>query len=138
MKKLLPFIGLLALLLSVPVLAQQTIDSLKKLDIYYFHGQRRCPTCLAVEQATQDLLSSDFKKELDTGILKFTVLNYQKPESQTLVQKYAVWGSALLLVNNKGEMVDLTEKVFRTARHKPEQFREDLRSIIQQQLRIAK
>lgn len=136
MKKLWPFIGLLALLLSAPVLAQQTIDSVKKLDLYYFHGQRRCPSCLAVEQATQDLLNSDFKKERDAGVLKFTVLNYEKPESQALVQKYAVWGSALLLVNKKGEMVDLTEKLFRTARHKPEQFREDLRSVIQRQLRV--
>jgi hypothetical protein len=136
MKKLWPFISLLMLILSVPVLAQQTIDSVKKLDIYYFHGQRRCPTCLAVEQATQDLLNSDFKKELDAGVLKFTALNYEKPESQALVQKYAVWGSALLIVNNRGEMVDLTEKVFRTARHEPEQFRDDLRSIIHQQLRV--
>lgn len=135
MKKPWTFVGILALLLSVSVLAQ-TIDSVKKLDIYYFHGQRRCTTCLTVEQATQDLLNSDFKKELDAGILKFTVLNYEKPENQALVQKYAVWGSALLIVNNKGEMVDLTEKLFRTARHKPEQFREDFRSIIQQQLRV--
>ncbi len=135
MKKPWPFIGILALLLSVAVLAQ-TIDSVKKLDIYYFHGQRRCATCLAVEQATQDLLNSEFKKELDAGVLKFTLLNYEKPESQALVQKYAVWGSALLIVNNKGEMIDMTEKLFRTARHKPDQFREDLRSIIQQQLRV--
>jgi hypothetical protein len=136
MKKLLPFIGLLALLLNVPVAAQPAIDSIKKLDIYYFHGQRRCPTCLTVEQATLGLLTSDFKQELDAGVLKFTVLNYEKPESQALVQKYAVWGSALLIVNNRGEMIDLTEKLFRTARHKPEQFREDLRSIIRQQLSV--
>lgn len=134
MKKLLPLIGLLALFLSTSVFAMEVVNTPKKLDIYYFHGHRRCATCLAVENETRALLSSDFKNELDTGVLKLMVLNLEEPESQTLVQKYGIWGSSLLLVNNQGQKVDLTELGFRFARNKPERFREELRSIIQQQL----
>ncbi len=134
MKKLLPLIGLLALFLNTSVFALEVIDTAKKLDIYYFHGHRRCATCLAVENETRALLSSDFKKELDTGVLKLTVLNLEEPESQALVQKYGIWGSSLLLVNNQGQKVDLTELGFRSARNKPERFHEELRAIIQQQL----
>jgi hypothetical protein len=136
MKKLLPFIGLLTLLLSSSLYAQEIVENTKKLDIYYFHGHHRCATCLSIEQETKVLLSSDFKQKLDTGVLRFTVLNYEESENQALVQKYAIWGSSLLLVNNQGEKVDLTELAFRSARHKPEQFREELRSIIQQQLSV--
>jgi hypothetical protein len=62
------------------------------------------------------------------------VLNLEEPESQTLVQKNGIWGPSLLLVNNQGQKVDLTELGFRFARNKPERFREELRAIIQQQL----
>ena len=134
MKKLLPLIGLLALFMTTLVFAQEVIDTAKKLDIYYFHGHRRCATCRAIENETRALLSSDFKKELDTGVVKLTVLNLEEPESQALVQKYGIWGPSLLLANNQGQKVDLTELGFRFARNKPERFREELRSIIQQQL----
>ena len=134
MKKLLPLIGLLALFLSTSIFALEVVNTPKKLDIYYFHGHLRCVTCLAVENETRALLGSDFKKELDTGILKLTVLNLEEPESQTLVQKYGIWGPSLLLVNNQRQKVDLTELGFRFARNKPERFREELRAIIQQQL----
>jgi hypothetical protein len=134
MKKLLPLIGLLALFLSTSVFAQEVIETAIRLDIYYFHGHRRCATCLAVEKETRALLRSDFKRELDTGVLKFTVLNLEEPESQSLVQKYGIWVSSLLLVNKQGQKVDLTGLGFRSARNKPERFREELRSIIQQQL----
>ena len=134
MKKLLPLIGLLALFMTTLVFAQEVIDTAKKLDIYYFHGHRRCATCRAIENETRALLSSDFKKELDTGVVKLTVLNLEEPESQALVQKYGIWGSSLLLVNNQGQKVDLTELGFRSARNKPERFREELRSIIRHQL----
>jgi len=83
MKKLLPLIGLLALFLSTSVFALEVVNTPIKLDIYYFHGHRRCVTCLAVENETRALLSSDFKNELDTGVLKLTVLNLEEPESQT-------------------------------------------------------
>lgn len=134
MTKRLLYLGLLALCLGAPVFAQKATETAKKLDIYYFHGHRRCATCLAVENETRNLLSSDFKKELDSGILKFTVLNLEKTESQALVQKYGIWGSSLLLVNEQGQKVDLTGLGFKAARKKPEQFRAELRSIIQQQL----
>jgi hypothetical protein len=134
MKKLLPLIGLLALFLTTSVFAQEVIDTAKKLDIYYFHGHRRCATCRAIENETRALLSSDFKKELDSGVLKLMVLNLEETENQSLVQKYGIWGSSLLLVNSQGQKVDLTELGFRFARNKPERFREELRSIIQQQL----
>ncbi len=66
--------------------------------------------------------------------MKLKMLNLEEPENQALVQKYVIWGSSLLLVNKQGQKVDLTEFGFRSARYKPERFREELRSIIRQQL----
>lgn len=133
MKKRLPLISFL-LLLTASAFAGEVLEAAQKLDIYYFHGQRRCATCLEVEQQTRALIASDFQKELDAGLLKLTVLNLEKPESKALVEKYRIWGSSLLLVNDRGQKIDLTGVGFRSARNKPEQFRQELRAVIRRQL----
>jgi hypothetical protein len=130
MRKLLPLIGWLVLSATASAFAGEVLDSAKKLEIYYFHGHRRCATCLAVEKETRALVASDFQKEVDAGVLKLTLLNLEKPESKALVEQYGIWGSSLLLVNDWGQKVDRTGLGFQSARNQPEQFREQLRSII--------
>jgi hypothetical protein len=137
MKKLL-LIGFLALLANTCVLAQETPDSAKKLDVYYFHGKIRCATCLAVEKETRALVDSAFKKELATGTLHLSVMSLDKPDDDAVAQKYGIWGTSLLLVNDKGMKTDMTEVAFRFALNKPEKFREALRTAIQKQLGQAK
>jgi hypothetical protein len=137
MKKLL-LIGLLTFLAHTTLLAQEIHGTETKLDIYYFHGNLRCATCLAVEKETRALVDSTFKNELATGILRLTVLNLEKPDGHEVAQKYGVWGSSLLLVNDKGEKTDMTQVAFRLARNKPEEFDEALQTAIQQQLGQAK
>ncbi|MDD2761244.1 MAG: hypothetical protein PHH11_13250, partial [Methylomonas sp.] len=60
MQRLLPLAGLLALLICSSAFAQAVADSGQKLDVYYFHSQRRCPTCLAIEKETRRLLEDSF------------------------------------------------------------------------------
>jgi hypothetical protein len=134
MKIRLPWLGLLALLVCYSAFTQAVTQSSQKLDVYYFHGQRRCPTCLAIEKETRRLLEDSFKVEMDTGELKLTVLNLEKDESQPLAKKFEISGSSLLLVDAQGQKIDLTPMAFATARKQPEQFREQLTAAIQQQL----
>lgn len=130
MKKLFPLAGLLALLVCSSAFAQ----SGQKLDVYYFHSQRRCPTCLAIEKETRRVLEDSFKAEMDAGVLKLTVLNLEKAESQPLSKKFEIWGSSLLLVDAQGQKTDLSPMAFASARKQPEQFREQLAAAIRQQL----
>jgi len=134
MKKLLALAGLLTLLVCSSAFAQAVAETGQKLDVYYFHSQRRCPTCLAIEQETRRVLEDGFKAEMDAGVLKLTVLNLEKAESQPLAQKFEIWGSSLLLVDSQGRKIDLSPMAFATARKQPEQFREQLTAAIRQQL----
>ena len=133
-KVLMPLLGLLALLALTTAWAEETLHAAKQLDVYYFHGKRRCPTCLAVETETRAVIETAFKKETDAGILKFSVLNLDDPASRGIAEQYGVWGSTLLMVDAQGQKTDLTDMGFRSARSKPEQFREELRAAIQQRL----
>lgn len=134
MKKLLALAGLLVLLVCSSAFAQAVAETGKKLDVYYFHSQRRCPTCLAIEKETRRVLEDSFKAEMAAGVLKLTVLNLEKAESQPLAQKFEIWGSSLLLVDSQGQMINLSPMAFASARKQPEQFREQLAATIRQQL----
>ncbi|MDP2179359.1 nitrophenyl compound nitroreductase subunit ArsF family protein [Methylicorpusculum sp.] len=134
MKKLFPLAGLLALLVCSSAFAQAVAQSGQKLDVYYFHSQRRCPTCLAIEKEPRRVLDDSFKAEMGAGVLKLTVLNLEKEESQPLAKKFEIWGSSLLLVNAQGQMINLSPMAFATARKQPEPFREQLEAAIRQQL----
>lgn len=134
MKRLLPWIGLLALLVCSWAFAQAVAQTGQKLDVYYFHSQRRCPTCLAIEKETRRVLEDSFKAEMEAGALKLTVLNLEKAESQPLAQWFEIWDSSLLLVDAQGQKIDLSPMAFASARKQPEQFREQLAVAIRQQL----
>jgi hypothetical protein len=64
MKIRLPWLGLLALLVCYSAFTQAVTQSSQKLDVYYFHGQRRCPTCLAIEKETRRLLEGGLKNQV--------------------------------------------------------------------------
>jgi hypothetical protein len=89
---------------------------------------------LAIEKETRRVLENSFKAEMEAGVLKLTVLNLEKEESQPLAQKLEIWGSSLLLVDAQGQKIDLSPMAFASARKQPEQFREQLAAAIRQRL----
>lgn len=112
-----------------------TGKALKKLDVYYFHGEHRCPTCNAIEKETKTLLESTFKAQLDQGIIKLNVLNLEEKKNKALVEKYEIWGSSLLLVDAKGKVVNLTDLGFSKARNEAAEFKADLKVEIDKLLK---
>jgi len=93
--------------------------------IYYFHGEHRCPTCIAIENETKAALEINLKKEAESGKIELQVINADEGHNKQICEKYGVYGSTLLLV--KGEkVVNLTNLAFGNARRNPDKFREDL------------
>ena len=117
---------LLAAVLLVFNAFSQTKNTTKtKLEIYYFHATNRCPTCLSIEENTQKVLDKYFKKELDNGVIKFTVLDSDDNANKFICKKYEAAGSALHLVkisNGKEKDNDLTNFAFEYSRNNPEKF----------------
>ena len=101
--------GLVLLLLAVsgctdlsshPVPAAQpsvagTSGPVEKVEVYHFHGDKQCTSCIAVGDLAEKTMNADFKDELASGRLVFAHINAQQPENAELAAKYGVTGSSL-------------------------------------------
>ncbi len=91
---------------SESVCPQQTSTSLTnpvnsfsvvKVEVYHFHGNTQCPSCIAVGDLAEKTVNDNFKAELASGRLVFAHVNYDLPENSALAAKYGVTGSSLWL-----------------------------------------
>lgn len=44
--------------------------------VYYFHGDRRCATCVSIEEQTAALMRAAFAQDIAAGRLQFRVVNF--------------------------------------------------------------
>ena len=132
MKKIL-FAAIL-LLATFAVSAQKTT----KLKIFYFHSERRCPTCISIEDNTKKTLNTYFAKELKGGIICFQSNNADEKKKQKLVEKYEADGSSIYLTKVDGsseKTTDFTNFAFSYSRNQPEKFIAGLKAEIEKNLK---
>lgn len=48
--------------------------------VYYFHGDTRCDTCLAIEAQAGEAVQSKFAQDISSGRLRFLSVNFDEPE----------------------------------------------------------
>lgn len=104
-----------------------------KVYVYNFHVTNRCPSCIAIEEATTKTLKLYFKDEFRTGKLIRQIIDVDAEENQKLAEKYEVFGSCLLVVkveNGKETKADLTGDGFKFAKNKEDRFIEILKNKI--------
>ncbi len=109
-----------------------------KLQIVYFHNQKRCVTCNAVEENAKLLIEENYKIQIADGTMSFTSLNIEDETNQKIIEKYLVSYSTLLIINKfTGEEVveDLTDMAFQYARNEPDKFKELLKTEIDKNLK---
>ncbi len=91
---------------------------------YYFHGSRRCVTCQAVEAVSKEAI-----KEYYGDKVTFESINAEEKGNNTLLEKYNVTGTALLIVNGT-KTVNMTNDAFLNARTNPDKLKSKLKSTI--------
>ncbi len=88
------------------------------LAIYDFHNEHRCVTCIAIEDATKNILHKYYQKEFDDGTITFDLYNCEAEENQDLVEEYGAFGTTLTFTvfkdGEKQEIRDLTNWAFET------------------------
>jgi len=132
MKKIL--LASVMLLMATMVIAQKP----SKLKIVYFHAERRCPTCLSIEENTRKTLKTYFADQLKNGIIDFQVLNVEDKKNEKLVEKYQADGSGLFmtyLAGKKETTNDMTNFAFSYSRNQPEKFISGLKEEIEKRLK---
>jgi hypothetical protein len=91
---------------------------------YYFHGNVRCVTCEAVEKVSKEAITEYYGDKVS-----FESINRDEDKNKTLVKKYKVSGTSLIIDNGE-KTVNLTNDAFLNARTKPEKLKSKLKSTI--------
>lgn len=85
------------------------------VNVYYFHGQQRCKTCLVIEEVTKKVIVDNYKENPN---VKFVDINFDEDKNNAVVERYEIAFSSLLIV--KGEdFTDLTKQAFANAVNSP-------------------
>lgn len=75
--------------------------------IYYFHGNRRCQTCINLEKYAREVVDSNFSDQIDKGILEFRAINVDEKENEHYNEDYELYTKALILSRvNDGKEID--------------------------------
>lgn len=88
-----------------------------KIEIYHFHRNTQCNSCITVGKYAEETLNTYFADELKTGKIVFGHINVQQPENEALANKYGATGSSLWIgvYDNKGfhaeQNVDVWSKI---------------------------
>jgi hypothetical protein len=133
MKKSLVVIIML-LLVTGAVFAQKAT----KLKIVYFHSERRCPTCISIEDNTKKTLNTYFANQLKDGTITLQVLNIEEEKNFQLVEKYKAEGSSLFLTKVSGTKetnTDFTNFAFSYSRNQADKFIAGLKAEIEKNLK---
>lgn len=69
--------------------------------LYYFHGDKRCPTCIKIEILTDKIVKANFADELESGKLEWKVVNVGKKENAHYVDDFKFEFQSLIIVGYK-------------------------------------
>ena len=108
------------------------------VEVLYFHGKQRCPTCIAIGDNSRDVVNKMFAKQVKSGAVKFKEIDISTPEGEKIADKYNVTWSSLYvnqLKNGKESRNDMTQFGFANARSNTPAFRAELKNKINKLLR---
>jgi len=71
--------------------------------VYYFHGNRRCRTCMGIQQAIQTTVSERFGAETASGALAFREVNIDEPDNAHFVKDFNLSSSSMVVVAKSGD-----------------------------------
>jgi hypothetical protein len=71
--------------------------------VYYFHGNRRCRTCMGIQRAIQTTVSERFGPEVASGALVFREVNIDEPENAHFVKDFDLSSSSMVVVAKNGD-----------------------------------
>ena len=97
---------------SDPISPASTIDKPKndagvntkpdKVVVYYFHGDRRCKTCLGIQSAIQQTIKERFADETANGLVEFLEVNIDQEENKPFVKEFELSFSTLVVAAKDG------------------------------------
>ena len=107
------------------------------VEVLYFHTRKRCATCLAIEEATKEVLDNNFAKQLKDGDITYQVIVLGTSEGEAIASKYKIAGTSLLINKYSDHGIiehNLTNYAFSKALKSSEIFKDSLKTKINELL----
>jgi hypothetical protein len=89
--------------------------------VYYFHGDYRCETCLAIESQTVRAVETNFADEIDAGRLRLEIVNFDAPANRHFRADYNL-AFGTVLVQGAGEAWENLDNVWDLVHEDPADF----------------
>jgi hypothetical protein len=86
--------------------------------VYYFHNERRCATCEAVEAETKAALKKYYPSQLKEGEISFISINMEEVSGARVAERFEIATQTLLIVKDD-QLKDITNEGFMYARTSP-------------------
>ena len=105
--------------------------------VYYFHGNFRCANCHNIEQYTKEAVEKYFKKESDSGSVKFKTINVETKGNEHFTNDYKLYTKSVVLSlvkNGKEVKFDNLTKVWEHLRDK-EAFHRYIKNEVEKYLK---
>lgn len=107
------------------------------VEVLYFHGAQRCPTCVAIEKLTKEVVETTFAEQTKNGDVVFKNVDIAQKENEAIANRYEVTWSSLFVngwMAGEETPTNLTEFAFANARTNPEKFKTELTAKINELL----
>jgi len=91
------------------------------INVYYFHGKMRCPTCRNMESYSREAVEKYFKKEIGSGRVDFKAINIEEKNNEHYVNDYKLYTKTLIVsVTKNGKEVQYKnlDKIWEYSRDK--------------------
>lgn len=85
--------------LGDPLSAVNLAKGRDTLIVYYAHGHKRCPSCLAMERMATEIVHNVFAKDVAAGRLLFASFNYQEDGHAQLAKEFELSFSTVILAD---------------------------------------
>lgn len=113
--------------------AATSVSNAEQIEVIYFHGKQRCPTCMAIESETKALMEEDLAPQVEANNVKMSFVDFSTDEGKEIAKKYKVSFSSLILVANPGKnetVENLTNFAFANARSNATEFKKVVRDKV--------
>ena len=76
-----------------------------KVVVYYFHGTRRCKTCLGIQNTIEQTIKDRFGAETASGKLVYREIDTDQEPNKPFVQQFQLSFSTMIVAAMKGDTI---------------------------------
>lgn len=112
-------------------IATEVVAGVPLIQILYFHGERRCPTCIKVGEISLNLFKA---KYANNASIAYKEINTDNEENKAIAEKYQILSSSLIIDVN-GTVKNITVDAFKLAKSDAAALEKMITDIIEEGLK---